>query len=170
MSKLDSLPARIILRNGALLIVPPMIISFGLWGFLPNAYSPDIFWKDIPEWLGLFEKIFRFIVFGLPGILYFGKKEKGQTLGWYLYFGGLVTYLASYLAQILFPTSVWSQSAIGFSAGAWTTIFWLVGIGLVCARSWLPIPWHRAIYLLSASTFLVFHTWHALLIYSNLIR
>lgn len=95
---LNSLPARIILRNGALLIVPPMIISFGLWGALPDAYGPDIFWKDIPEWLGLFENIFRILVFSLPGILYFGKKETGQPLGWYLYFGGLIVYLASYLA------------------------------------------------------------------------
>ena len=151
MSKLNFSPTRIILRNGALLIVPPMIISFGLWGALPAAFSPDIFWKDIPEWLGLFEKIFRVIAFGLPAILYFGKKGSGQSLGWYSYFGGLVVYLASYLAQIVFPTSVWSQSVIGFTAGAWSTLFWLAGIGLVCVRSWLPIPWHRAIYLLSAA-------------------
>ncbi len=51
-NKID--PKRILLRNGALLIIPPMIISFGLWGALPAAYSPDIFWKDIPIWLGLF--------------------------------------------------------------------------------------------------------------------
>ncbi len=170
MSKLYSLPARIILRNGALLIIPPMIISFGLWGALPVAYSPDIFGKDIPGWLVLSENILRILVFGLPGILYFGKNEKGQSLGWYLYFGGLVVYLASYLVQIVFPTSAWSQSAIGFTAGAWSTLFWLAGIGLVCVRSWLPIPWHRAIYLWSASIFLVFHTGHAGLVYFNLIR
>lgn len=169
MQKLDSFPARMILRNGALLIVPPMIISFGLWGSLPDAFSPEIFSKDIPEWLGLFENVIRILAFSLPGILYFGNKDKGQSLGWYLYFGGLVVYLASYLALIVFPTSVWSQSAIGFTAGAWTTIFWLAGIGFVCARSWLPIPWHRAIYLWSASIFLVFHTGHALMVYSNLV-
>jgi hypothetical protein len=84
MSKLNSLPARILLRNGGLLIIPPMIITFGLWGALPAAYSPDIFWKDIPGWLGLFENIFRILVFSLPGILYFGNKETGQSLGWYL--------------------------------------------------------------------------------------
>jgi len=59
MSKLDSFPARMILRNGALLIVPSMIISMGLWGSLSKAFSPDIFWKDIPEWLGLFENVLR---------------------------------------------------------------------------------------------------------------
>ena len=109
MPKLDSVPAGMILRNGALLIVPPMIISMGLWGSLPEAFSPDIFWKDIPEWLRLFENVLRILAFSLPGILYFGKKDKGQSLGWYLYFGGLVVYLASYLVQIVSPTSITAQ-------------------------------------------------------------
>ena len=87
MSTLDSLPARILLRNGALLIIPPMVITFGLWGALPAAYGPDLFSKDIPKWLGLFENIFRVLVLSLPGILYFGKKETGQPLGWSLYLG-----------------------------------------------------------------------------------
>jgi hypothetical protein len=147
MSKLDSLPARILLRNGAWLIVPPMIITFGLWGALPAAYGPDLFWKEIPGWISLLENLFRILVFGLPGILYFGKREPGQSWGWLLYGVGLVVYLASYLLQIVFPNSAWSQSLIGFTAPAWSTIFWLTGIGLVGAKSWLPIPWHRAIYL-----------------------
>ncbi len=159
---------RIALRNGVLLILPPLIISFGLWGALPVAYSPAIFWKGIPEWIGLFENIFRVFVFSLPGILYFGKKEPGQTVGWYLYVGGLAIYLASYLAQIYFPASAWSQSAIGFTAPAWSTSFWFAGIGLVCARTWLPIPWYRIIYILIASIFLIFHTVHTGLVYINL--
>ena len=170
ISKLDSLPARMILRNEALLIVPPMIISMGLWGALPDAYGPEISWKDIPEWLGLFENIFRILAFSLPGILYFGKTEKAQSLGWYLYLGGMVVYLASYLTQIIFPASAWGQSVIGFTTGAWSTSFWLAGIGFVCARSWLPIPWHRVIYFLSAAIFLTLHTGHAWLVYTNLVQ
>lgn len=132
MSVLDSLPARILLRNGALLIIPPMLITFGLWGALPAAYGSGIFWREMPEWLGLFENIFRLVVFSLPGILFFGKKEKGHPLGWYLYIGGLVVYLASYLAQIVYPESVWSQSMIGFMPlpgqlhSGWQALVWYV--------------------------------------------
>lgn len=161
---------RIVVRNGALLIIPPMIITFGLWGALPVAFSPDFFWKDIPYWLGLFENIFRILVFSLPGILYFGIKDKGQPLGWYLYTGGLVVYLASYLMQIVNPDNAWSQSIIGFTAPAWSTLFWLAGIGLVCMRSWLPIPWNRTIYLSSAFIFLIFHIWHTGLVYTHMIH
>ena len=163
-------PKRMILRNGAILIIPPMIITFGLWGALPGAYSPAMFWKDIPNWLGLFENIFRLVVFSLPGILYFGKREKDQSLGWYLYISGLVVYLASYLMQIIYPGSTWSQSLVGFTAPAWSTLLWFAGIGLVCMRSWLPIPWHRAIYLLIASIFLIFHIGHTGLVYFNMIH
>ena len=168
MSKLDPSSAHILFRNGALLIVPPMIITFGLWGALPVAYSPDIFDKDIPKWVGVFENVFRVLVFSLPGILYFGKKETSQQVGWYLYIGGLAVYLASYLAQIVYPDSAWSQSIIGFTAPAWSTLFWFAGIGLVCMRSWLPIPWHRSIYLLSVFIFLIFHIGHTGLVYFNM--
>jgi hypothetical protein len=170
MSKLDSFPARMLLRNGGLLIIPPMVITFGLWGVLPAAYGPDLFWKEIPSWLGFLENTFRVLVFGLPFILYFGKKEKSQPLGWVLYFAGLTVYLVSYLAQIGFPASAWSRSAIGFTAPAWSTLFWFAGIGLVCARSWLPIPWHRGIYLGSAALFLIFHVGHTGLVYFNMVH
>ncbi len=166
-TKATGLPS-ILFRNGALLIVPPMIITFGLWGALPAAFGSENFWKDIPGWLGLGENVFRVFVFGLPAILYFGKKDPGQRLGWYLYIAGLLVYLASYLMQIVYPNSAWSQSPIGFTAPAWSTIFWLAGIGLVCARSWLPIPWHRATYLLSAAIFLIFHIGHTGLVYFNM--
>lgn len=156
-----------LLQNGGLLIVTPMIITFGLWGVLPAAYAPDVFWKGIPGWLSLGENVFRIFILGLPEILFFGKKEAGQLMGWYLYIGGLVVYLASYLMQIVYPNSAWSQSLIGFAAPAWSTIFWLAGIGLVCARSWLPIPWNRAIYLWSAALFLMFHIGHTALVYFN---
>ena len=159
-----------VFRNGALLILPPMIITFGLWGALPAAYGADIFWKGIPGWLGLGENIFRVLVFVLPGILCFGRKQSGQPLGWSFYFGGLALYLASYLMQIVDPNSAWSRSLIGFTAPAWSTMFWFAGIGLVCARSWLPIPWHRIIYLACAGVFVMFHVGHAGLVFFNLTQ
>jgi hypothetical protein len=170
MSMRDSLPGRMLLRNGALLIVPPMAISFGLWTALPAAYGPDLFWKGIPGWLALLENLFRLLAFGLPGILYFGRKESGQRLGWLLYAGGLVLYLTSYALQVMLPHSGWSQSLIGFTAPAWSTLFWLAGIGLICAKSWLPIPWHRAIYLCGAFLFLMFHVGHTGLVFYSQIR
>jgi hypothetical protein len=163
-----SLLVRAFFRNGAILIIPPMIITFGLWSFLPAAYGPELFWKDIPHWLGLLENCFRILVFALPGFLYFGKRELGQPLGWYLYVGGLVIYLISYLIQVFFPLGAFSQSLVGFTAPAWSTLAFFVGIGLVCKHSWLPIPWYRTTYLVIVVLFLIFHVWHSGLVYFNL--
>jgi hypothetical protein len=166
----DALPARMLLRNGALLILPPMLITFGLWAALPAAYNLSNFWRGIPAWLGLLENIFRLLVCALPGILYFGKKETGQAVGWVLYAAGLFIYLASYLFQIYLPTSVWSLSLLGFTAPAWTTVFWLAGIGLVCVRSWLPVPWHRLIFLGCAFCFLLCHVGHTTLVFFQAVH
>lgn len=166
----DSTLGYILLRNGGWLIVPPMLITFGLWGALPAAYDINNFWQGIPAWLGLLENSFRILVFALPGILYFGRKDAGQRAGWILYAAGIFIYSASYLAQITFPDSIWSRSLLGFAAPAWTTSLWLAGIGLVSARSWLPIRWHRAIYLGVASLFLICHVGHTILVYSHIAR
>jgi len=166
----DSHSARMLLRNGALLILPPMLITFGLWAALPAAYDPGNFWRGIPGWLGLLENTFRVLVFALPGILYFGKMEAGQATGWGLYAAGIFIYLSSYLLQIFLPASAWSLSLLGFTAPAWTTAFWLAGIGLVCARSWLPVSWHRAVYLGCAFLFLLCHVGHTVLVFSRNIH
>ena len=93
----------------------------------------------------------------------------GQPLGWFLYFGGLAVYLVSYCLQIWFPASGWSQSLLGFTAPAWSTLFWLTGIGLVCKQSWLPLNWHRVIYLGIAFLFLTFHIGHTSLVYFKIL-
>jgi hypothetical protein len=167
MLETDSFLNRLIFRNGAILLIPPMAISFGLWSMLPSAFGVEFFWKDIPKWLGLAENISRIIVFALPAFLFFGIGEPLQKRGWILYASGIVLYFLSYLLQIYLPESLWSNSIIGFTAPAWTTIFWLSGIGLVCGRSWLPIPWSRLVYIVSALLFLLFHICHVMIVFSR---
>jgi hypothetical protein len=147
-----------------------MIITFGLWGALPSTYSPEQFWEGIPSWLGFWENTFRILIFALPGLLLFSKSDSSESLGWALYGGGLLGYLASYLMQVFYPNSEWSLSLIGFTAPSWTPLFWLLGIGLVCRNSWLPISWYRIIYILCAISFLVFHIAHTGMVYFTLVK
>lgn len=168
MLEKDSLLTKLILRNGAILIIPPMLISFGLWPMLPSAFGFEVFWKDIPKWLALSENISRIIVFAVPAFLFFGINEPIQKRGWILYASGIILYFLSYLLQICLPDSFWSKSIIGFTAPAWSTIFWFAGIGLVCSRSWLPIPWSRLVYIAFALLFLVFHIGHTVIVFSRI--
>lgn len=164
----DSFVTRSVFRNGALLLIPPLLITFGLWSMLPTAFEAEVFWKDIPKWLAISEHIFRIAVFAVPAFLTFGTGETSQKRGWILYACGIVLYLLSYLLQIYVPDSLWSKSIIGFTAPAWSTIFWFAGIGFVCDKSWLPLPWSRFVYIALAVLFLIFHIGHTLVIFSRI--
>lgn len=155
----------VIARNGALLIVPPLVISTGLWARLPAAFGNDAFDQGIPAWLLISENALRAAVLLLPALLLFGATGRLQRLGWILYGLGLISYLASYVVLITLPASAWSSSALGFTAPAWTTGWWLLGIGLVCADTWLPLSWSRLIYLIPAAGFVLTHSAHAWLAY-----
>jgi len=82
-----------------------------------------------------------------------GARAPLQRLGRFVYGTGLLLYLGSYLAQIVAPNSEWSTSLVGFTALAGTPLIWLVGIGLGCTQTWLPIAWNRAVYPLVSVTF-----------------
>jgi len=157
----ESLPRTAVLRNGLLLIIPVMVITFGLWSALPAPYGAEAFDRGIPSWLLSAENALRLAIFGIPVVLYFGRQSEVQVRGWYVYLVGLLAYLGSYLAQIYLPASAWSSSVIGFTAPAWTTLLWLAGIGLVCERSWLALPWHRWVYLAVVAVFVTVHVAHA---------
>jgi len=161
----ESLVWTVVLRNGLLLIVPAMVITFALWPRLPAAYGGDAFNRGVPGWLIAAENGLRLGAIALPLFLYFGGESRLQVAGWYMYVTGLVLYLGSYVALIYFPASAWGSSIVGFTAPAWTTLFWFVGISLVCASTWLPWTWHRAVYLVLAISFVVAHVAHACVVF-----
>lgn len=155
-----------VLRNGFWLLIPVFAITFGLWSRLPAAYGQKAFDQGVPRWVLACENVLRVVVFILPLFLVFGSAGQLEVAGWCVYGLGILVYLGAYLAQIFFPASSWSAGAIGFTAPAWTALFWLVGIGLVCSDTWLPIAMSRAIYLSVAVVFTAFHFAHAYLAFA----
>lgn len=160
----------IFLYNGIILIIPVLLVTFGLWKYLPAPYSQENFSRSAPHTLELFEDILRILIFVIPVFLLYEIRKETQNWGWYLYAIGLALYACSYLAQILFSSSAWSTSLIGFTAPAWTPIFWLYGIALVCNNSWLFTWWRGYIYIIVATIFVILHTYHAFLAYSQLMH
>jgi len=150
------------------MMVPAMAITWALWPHLPAAFGGEAFDRGIPAWLLVVENVLRVGIFAALALLQFGVRAPLQRLGWLLYGTGLLLYLGSYLAQILAPNSEWSTSLVGFTALAWTPLIWLVGIGLVCTQTWLPIAWNRAVYPLVSVAFVAAHGAHAYLAYLRL--
>ncbi len=79
-----------ILHNGGILVIPALIVSLGLWNYLPAAYSQENFSRNIPNTLELLENIFRVLMFVIPVFLLYGAENRTQILGWCLNAIGLV--------------------------------------------------------------------------------
>ena len=164
---MPSLPREAYVRNGVWLTVPPLAISFGLWGALPEAYGAEQFDAGMPAWWRLTENVLRLVVFGLPAALVVGSRAELSRMAWPCYGLGLLAYLASYLMLVLWPEEAWSTSAVGFTAPAWTPAFWLVGLAMLCRASWLWARWRWWMYLVPVAAFLAVHVGHAGAVWSR---
>jgi hypothetical protein len=154
--------------NAILLTLPPLLFSFAFWGSLPAAFSFNNFWKDIPPALVLGGNLTQVFVFAFPVLMRAGLSSPRQRLGLKVYGVGLAAYYASYFAQIAFPDSVWSTSALGFVAPAYTPLLWLAGIAMVADRLYVRrIPYRWWFYLGGSLAFVAFHVAHALLVFSR---
>ena len=153
------------LANGFVLLIPVFLWNIFLTSRLPKAYQVQNFWSNIPRLVVITETVFRMMVFTLPLFLKLGYKEAQQKLGWFLYLAGLGIYFASWLMQMYFPGSSWSQSAIGFTAPAFTSAFWLIGIGLIGQSLFFKVPYHYSVYIGLTMGFVLSHSLHAYLVY-----
>jgi hypothetical protein len=91
----------------------------------------NIFWNRIPLAIAIPESVFRTAVMILPLFMRFRMSDASQKSGFVLYVVGLLAYFASWAALMVSPQSLWSSTAIGFLAPAYTPILWLGGIAIV---------------------------------------
>ena len=152
------------LRNLFVCIVPVLIWNAVFLNKLPEVYLTD-FWKDIPPLVAFGENIFRSIVILLPLLMPLTINSPRQMYGLAIYITGILIYASSWLMQIYFPMSQWSQSLWGFLAPSYTPFIWLFGIGRMSKSLYIPSPYKPWHYYLVSLLFLIFHNAHAYLIY-----
>lgn len=155
------------LLNCLLLIIPALVFNIVFIKLLPPAYQMDVFWKDVPGWLGINENLFRSLVFFLPVLMPLNITTRSQRIGLGLYLSGTIIYFLTWFALILFPSSAWSVSPFGFMAPAYTPLIWLAGIGLIGNSLYLRIPYKSWMYIGLALIFLFFHNLHAWIVYAR---
>ncbi len=154
--------------NCFLLLIPVFIWNVLLFDSLPESYDPEVFWKDIPKIIGNSENVLRIIVFTLPVIMILALKTKIQKVGLLTYLIGLILYFLSWTIVIIYPESSWSQSIIGFTAPAFTTIIWFVGVGLIGNKTFFKFPHLSTIYISISILFVMLHTLHTYIIFQRL--
>jgi hypothetical protein len=152
--------------NCFLLTIPILLWDYIFTDMLPKAFQPEIFWKDIPYFITYGENISRLIMFVFISfmplkIIVTNKQKKGLIL----YVAGTLLYFIAWLILMYFPNNLWSNSALGLLAPAYTPLFWLIGIGFIGDSLFLNIPYRRWLYFLLVIVFLIFHNWHTYLIY-----
>jgi len=153
------------LLNCMLLLLPIMAWNLILTSKLPQAYSREVFWGDIPSFIANGENVFRLLVFILPVLMPIRILTQNQKLGLWLYVAGTTIYFLSWLAQIYYPQSAWSLSAFGFLAPAYTPLIFLTGIGLVGSTLFFPVPYRSWMYIAISTIFIGFHLSHAMTVY-----
>lgn len=154
-------------KNCFLLLIPIIIWNIFLIDLLPETYSRNVFWNNIPFLLLLSENLLKIIVFVFPLFLKISVDTKSNKYGFVFYFIGIIIYFLSWILQIYFPFSFWSQSFIGYSALAFTPIIWLMGIGLIGNQSFLRNKNVSNIYIIFSVVFVFVHTYHSYLVFSR---
>ncbi len=153
------------LINCFLLIFPVILWNYFFFEDLPNPYQEAFFWKDIPAYISVPENILRIPLFVLPYLMKIQADEKKLVF----YFITLTLYMASWCMQIYFPESAWSESVIGFTAPAFSALFIILSIGFIGKQAvFEKFPRMDLVYFSIGIPFIIFHTWHAYLIYSRL--
>ena len=148
------------LKNCFWLFLPVFIWNIVLASKLPIKYSPEFFDNNIPNYISYSENILRAILFSFPVIMIFSLKSKIQKLGFGLYLVGIIIYFASWLVQIYYPSSFWSESILGFTAPAYTTIIYFIGIGLIGKQTFLKTRYVSFSYILLSICFVIIHSIH----------
>jgi len=138
-------------------------------GQLPEALTPAVFNKDIPDALVMGENIARIFVFGMPLFFSVGLSTKIQKRGLAVYLVGIALYYLSYLLLIFAPDTAWSNSLLGFAAPAYINIFWMVGLGFLGEKFYFParFRYRPRYYIPPALIFLVFHITHTVIVYQR---
>ena len=156
------------LYNGVFLLLITMLWNIIFYEYLPETYSLENFKMNVPAIVLTGENVFRILTFGFTIFLMLGLSDRTQKAGLILYVGGVILYFASWAAQMFLPDTIWSRSLLGYTAPAYTSIIWLLGIGFLGKDLVIrKIPYNRIVFVTISIVFVVFHTAHAAIAYSN---
>ena len=150
-----------------MLLVPALAWNLALMDQLPPALSRATFWQDIPVFLASVENVARAALFALPFLMPLELATPIQRRGLALFIVGTLVYFASWLALIMWPDSAWSESAVGFTAPAYTPSLWLLGLALIGRRLFWGNLYRWWFYIPIAGLFLVAHIWHTAIVYAR---
>ncbi len=150
-----------------LLTLPIVVWNVIFARFLPPPLASPEFERDIPLLVAYGEDALRSVVMVLPFLMPLELATAGQRRGLSLFVVGSLLYFVSWVPLMIAPQSQWSTSWLGFVAPAYTPLVWLVGLGLVGRRLYVPTPFRWWMYVGLACGFVILHVSHASIVHAR---
>jgi len=136
------------INNCFLFFIPILIINILFFKKLPSYYL-----KNISHPIIIAETITRIITIAFSMIMAIDIKNKTGKIDLIIYIIGIIIYFTSYFIEIYAPNTLFGKNIIFILAPYWTSVIWLIGIGIVGNRLFVNIPYHFTVYLVLSITF-----------------
>jgi len=150
------------INNCFLLFIPILLFNILFFKKLPSHYL-----KDITNPIIIIETITRIITIAFSIIMIINIQNKIEKIGIIIYIIGVIIYFTSYFIEIYASYTLFGRNIIFILAPYWTSVIWLIGIGLVGNRLFVNIPYHFSVYLILSVIFTTIHTIHGYLCYKT---
>ena len=150
------------MSNCFLLFIPILVFNILFFKKLPSYYL-----KNISHPIIIAETITRIITIAFSMIMAIDIKNKTGKIDLIIYIIGIIIYFTSYFIEIYAPNTLFGKNIIFILAPYWTSVIWLIGIGLVGNRLFVNIPYHFIVYLVLSIIFATIHTIHGYLCYKT---
>jgi len=150
------------INNCFLFFIPILLFNILFFKKLPPHYL-----KNISHPIIIMETITRIIVIAFSMIMVMNIQNKMEKIGLIIYVIGIIIYFTSYFIEIYAVNTLFGRNIIFILSPYWTSIIWLIGIGLVGNRLFINIPYHFSVYLILSVIFTTIHTIHGYLCYKT---
>jgi len=150
------------INNCFLLFIPILVFNILFFKKLPSHYL-----RNISHPIIIMETITRTITIAFSIIMAINIQNKTGKIGLMIFIIGTIIYFTSYFIEIYASNTFFGKKIIFILAPYWTSVIWLIGIGLVGNKLFVNIPYHFTVYLVLSIIFATIHTIHGYLCYKT---
>jgi len=150
------------INNCFLLFIPVLVFNILFFKKLPSHYL-----RTISHPIIIMETITRIITIAFSIIMAINIQSKTGKAGLIIYIIGILIYFTSYIIEIYFSDTLFGRNIFFVLSPYWTSVIWLIGIGLLGNRLFVNIPYHFIVYSILSIIFATIHTIHGYLCYKT---
>ncbi len=145
------------------------------WFFLPviifncviTKHLPEFYLKNILHPIVVIEMIVRIITILFSVIMMISLENKIGKIGLVVYIIGVLLYFVSYIIVIKVPMVSFHNNLFIILAPYWTSVLWLIGIGLLGNKLFISMPYHYMVYITLSIVFAMIHSYHGYICYNE---